>query len=125
MDLQFNIGSEDKIIFDDETDFLEVNRNFDGTPLHWGIVIGTNSIILLVNVTLMILVRIKERNLIDMMVWMDCLANLSIIGIMFLAFPVRVFDNHPSVCFLIEFYRAVALFMNRQQDQNHAQNIQR
>lgn len=111
---QFNIGQEEKAIkFDDETDFIEVNRNFDPTPLHWSIVVGTNSTILIVNLILMFWVKMKERNLIDMMVWMDCLANISIIGVMFLAFPVRVFDNHPSICILIEFYRAVALFMNR------------
>ena len=45
------------------------------------------------------------------MVVLDCLANLSIIGILLLAYPVRVFGN--SLCILIDFYRSYFIIINR------------
>lgn len=104
----------DRIVFDEFWDEfeLEVNRNFPQTPENWGIVIVTNSIILIVNIMVMVWAKFKDRNLIDKLVWLDCVANLSIIGVMFMAFPVRIYGS-TYICIIMDFIRAVALFMNR------------
>ena len=105
----------DKILFDEFEDEsqLEVNRNFPQTTENWLTIILTSSIILMSNMMVMWWAKLKEKNLIDMLVWLDCLANLSTIPVLFLAFPVRNYDTHPNFCFLIEFIRAGSMFLNR------------
>ena len=100
-----------KISFD-EDDFLEVNRNFEWSPLHWSAVLLTCVLILVVNMRVLLFTNIKESKLVDMMVLVDCLANLSIIGVLFLAFPVRIFQD-TRLCYLIETYRGLSLVINR------------
>ena len=56
--------------------------------------------------------KVKEFTLVDMMVLLDCTANIAIIGLMFLAFPVRVWDD-PYLCLLFQFYRAFVATINR------------
>lgn len=104
----------DSIVFDEFTEEseLEVNRDFPQTPENWAIVIVTNTIILIVNIIVMVWAKFKDRNLIDKLVWLDCVANLSIIGVMFMAFPVRIYGN-TNICIIMDFIRAVSLFMNR------------
>ena len=46
------------------------------------------------------------------MVLLDCLANISFIGIMFLVFPIRVWGNS-YLCILITFFRVFVLSLNR------------
>ena len=99
------------ITFDQE-DYLEVNRNFEANTLHWTAVILTCVLIFLVNMRVLLFTNIKESKLVDIMVLVDCLANLSIIGVLFLAFPVRIFQN-PGLCYLIETYRGLSLVINR------------
>ena len=96
----------------DEADFLEVNRNFEWSPLHWSAVLLTCVLILVVNMRVVLFTNIKESKLVDMMVLVDCLANLSIIGVLFLAFPVRIFQD-TRLCYLIETYRGLSLVINR------------
>ena len=96
----------------DEDDFLEVNRNFQPSSLHWSAVLLTCVLILLVNMRVLLFTNIKESKLVDLMVLVDCLANLSIIGVLFLAFPVRIFQD-TSLCYLIETYRGLSLVINR------------
>ena len=105
-------GEGDRIVFDEE-DLMEVNQNFPVNTFNWSVVGLTNMIILLVNIIVLLWAKIKGKNLVDMMVWMDCLANLSLIGVLFLAYPVRVFDDHSYLCGPIEFYRAFSLIINR------------
>ena len=96
----------------DEDDFLEVNRNFQPSSLHWSAVLLTCVLILLVNMRVLLFTNIKESKLVDLMVLVDCLANLSIIGVLFLAFPVRIFQD-TRLCYLIETYRGLSLVINR------------
>ena len=105
----------DMVVFDEfvSASQLGVNRNFPQTTENWIIIILTTSVILVSNVMVMWWARLKERNLIDMLVWLDCLANLSTIAVLFLAFPVRIHDAYPHWCFLIQFIRAVSMFLNR------------
>ena len=105
-------GEGDRIVFDEE-DLMAVNENFPVNTFNWSVVGLTNMIILLVNIIVLLWAKIKGKNLVDMMVWMDCLANLSLIGVLFLAYPVRVFDDHSYICGPIEFYRAFSLIINR------------
>ena len=54
----------------------------------------------------------KENTLVDRMVLLDCLANISIIGVMFLAFPTRVWGSS-LLCLPITFFRSFVLVLNR------------
>ena len=54
----------------------------------------------------------KEFTLVDMMVLQDCAANLAVIGVMCLAFPVRVWGN-PYLCIIFHFYRVFVATINR------------
>ena len=47
-----------------------------------------------------------------MMVLLDCAANLAIIGVMCLAFPVRVWGD-PYLCLIFHFYRVFVATINR------------
>ena len=111
MKIVFN-GDGDYVVLEDE-DLMAVNQNFPENAFNWSVVGLTNLVILVVNIIVLVWARIKGKNLVDMMVWMDCLANLSLIGVLFLAYPVRVFDDHSYLCGPIEFYRAFSLIINR------------
>ena len=47
-----------------------------------------------------------------MMVLLDCASNLAVIGVMCLAFPVRVWGNH-YLCIIFHFYRVFVATINR------------
>lgn len=47
-----------------------------------------------------------------MMVLLDCAANLAVIGVMCLAFPVRVWGD-PYLCIIFHFYRVFVATINR------------
>ena len=57
--------------------------------------------------------KVKEFTLVDMMVLLDCAANIAIIGVMFLAFPVRVWGD-PNLCIIFHFYRVFVVVINRE-----------
>ena len=77
------------------------------------IVFLTNNLtILLVNIVVLVWLKIKENTLVDRMVLLDCLVNISTIGVMFLAFPIRVWGNS-YLCLLITFFRGFVLVLNR------------
>ena len=61
---------------------------------------------------MLVWLKLKERTLVDRMVLLDCLANISFIGIMVLVFPVRVWGNS-YLCILITFFRVFVLSLNR------------
>ena len=46
----------------DQDDFLEVNRNFEWSTLHWSAVITTCVLIFIVNIRVLLFTNIKERN---------------------------------------------------------------
>ena len=54
----------------------------------------------------------EPLTLVDRMVLLDCLANISIIGVMFLAFPTRVWGSS-LLCLPITFFRSFVLVLNR------------
>ena len=45
-------------------------------------------------------------------VLLDCLANISTVAVMFLAFPIRVWGNS-YLCLLITFFRGFVVVLNR------------
>ena len=79
----------------------------------------TNTLtVLLVNIVVLVWLKIKENTLVDRMVLLDCLANISNIGVMFLAFPIRVWGNS-YLCLLISFFRGFVGVLNRCRSLNH------
>ena len=43
----------------DEDELLLINRNFPETPFNWSIIIGSNSVILVVNIVVLLWGKIK------------------------------------------------------------------
>ena len=70
--------------------------------------------VLLVNALVLLMLKMKENTLVDRMVLLDCLANISTIGVMLLAFPIsiRVWGNS-YLCLLITFFRGFVVVLNR------------
>ena len=54
----------------------------------------------------------KEKKLVDLMVVLDCVANIMVIGAMLTTFPIRVW-NDEIVCLVISFYRTYVFALNR------------
>ena len=94
------------------TDVVYVNFNWEISIFNLFTFITNNLTVLLVNVVVLVWLKIKENTLVDRMVLLDCLANISTIGVMFLAFPVRVWGNS-YLCLLITFFRGFVAFLNR------------
>ena len=89
-----------------------INQDFPLTRTNLAIFIANNLTVITVNVLVLVWLKIKERTLVDRMVLLDCLANISFIGVMFLVFPVRVWGNS-YLCILITFFRVFVLSLNR------------
>ena len=89
-----------------------INQDFPLTRTNLAIFITNNLTVITVNVLVLIWLKLKERTLVDRMVLLDCLANIGMIGVMFLAFPVRVWGN-THLCLLITFFRCYVLVINR------------
>ena len=99
-------------IFVDLTETVFVNSNWEMSTFNLIVFITNNLTILLVNIVVLVWLKIKENTLVDRMVHLDCLVNISTIGVMFLAFPVRVWGNS-YLCLLITFFRGFVLVLNR------------
>ena len=54
----------------------------------------------------------KDYTLVDRMVLLDCLANISLIGVITLAFPYRVWGS-TYLCIPISFFRCFVVALNR------------
>ena len=89
-----------------------VNSNWEMSLINLVMFMTNNLTILIVNVVVLVWLKIKENTLVDRMVLVDCLANISTIGVMFLAFPIRVWGNS-YLCLLITFIRSFILVLNR------------
>ena len=89
-----------------------VNSNWEMSLFNLVMFMTNNLTILVVNVVVLVWLKIKENTLVDRMVLLDCLANISTIGVMFLAFPIRVWGNS-YLCILISFFRGFVLVLNR------------
>ena len=103
---------EELNLFIDMKETVYVNSNWEMSIFNVSIFITNNLTILLVNIVVLFWLKIKENTLVDRMVLLDCLANISTIGVMFLAFPIRIWGNS-YLCFLITFFRAYVLVLNR------------
>ena len=93
-------------------DAVYVNFNWEMSIFNLVTFITNTLTVLLVNVVVLVWLKIKENTLVDRMVLLDCLANISNIGVMFLAFPIRVWGNS-YLCLLITFFRGFVGVLNR------------
>ena len=89
-----------------------INQDFPWTTSNLAIFITNNLTVITVNVLVLVWLKLKERTLVDRMVLLDCLANIGMIGVMVLAFPVRVWGN-THLCLFITFFRCYVLVINR------------
>ena len=99
-------------LFFDLKETVYVNSNWEMSNFNVVMFIANNLTILLVNSTVLVWLKIKENTLVDRMVLLDCFANISTIGVMFLAFPIRIWGNS-YLCLLITFFRGFVLVLNR------------
>ena len=99
-------------LFVDLNETVFVNSNWEMSNFNLVLFITNNLTILLVNIVVLVWLKIKENTLVDRMVLLDCLANISTIGVMFLAFPIRIWGNS-YLCLLITFFRGFVLVLNR------------
>ena len=107
----YSQDKEIELYFDSEQ-YIHINLNFPWTTLNLVMFVLNNLTVITVNVLVLIWLKLKERTLVDRMVLLDCLANIGMIGVMFLAFPVRVWGN-THLCLLITFFRVFVLSLNR------------
>ncbi len=101
-----------ELIYVDLKETVYVNSNWEVSIFNLVMFITNNLTILLVNIVVLVWLKIKENTLVDRMVLLDCLANISTIGVMFLAFPIRIWGNS-YLCLLITFFRGCVLVLNR------------
>ena len=100
----------EKIQFVEEA-FL-INKNFPKSFLNVAMFSGTVVVITITNTLVLMWLKLKDRVLIDKMIFMDCVANIGMIGMIFLAFPCRVWSNK-YLCAAITFFRALIVTLNR------------
>ena len=103
--------SEINLSFDFK-DLVYVNFNWKVSIFNLITTITSTLTVLLVNALVLLMLKLKENTLVDRMVLLDCLANISTIGVMFLAYPVRIWGNS-YICLLITFFRGFVVFLNR------------
>ena len=107
----FSNSTEQNLSFELK-DAVHVNLNWEMTIFNLFAFITNTLTVLLVNVVVLVWLKIKENTLVDRMVLLDCIANISNIGVMFLAFPIRVWGNS-YLCLLISFFRGFVGVLNR------------
>ena len=95
-----------------QEDVILVNRNFPSTLFNMIPFVVTNVTIFIVNLLVLLWLKIKENNLVDRMVALDCIANMAVVIVLFLAFPYRIWYS-TYVCYGISFFRCFVLTMNR------------
>ena len=103
--------SEIKLSFD-VNELVYVNFNWKISILNVITTLTSTCTVLLVNALVLLMLKMKENTLVDRMVLLDCLANISTIGVMFLAFPIRVWGN-TYFCLLVTFFRGFVVVLNR------------
>ena len=93
-------------------ELVHVNFNWKVSIFNLISTITCTLTVLLVNALVLLMLKMKENTLVDRMVLLDCLANISTVGVMFLAFPIRVWGNS-YLCLLITFFRGFVVVLNR------------
>ena len=91
-----------------------VHVNFNLEISLYNLILSITSIltVLLVNSLVLLMLKMKEKTLVDRMVLLDCLGNISTVGVMFVTFPIRVWGNS-YLCLLITFFRGFVFVLNR------------
>ena len=93
-------------------ELVYVNLNWKISKFNLISTITCTLTVLLVNSLVLLMLKMKEKTLVDKMVLLDCLANISTVAVMFLAFPIRVWGNS-YLCLLITFFRGFVVVLNR------------
>ena len=93
-------------------DAIPVNQNFPLTLYNLIPFVTTNLTVFVVNLLVLLWLKIKENNLVDRMVALDCIANMAVVIVLFLAFPNRIWYS-TYVCYGISFFRCFVLTMNK------------
>ena len=93
-------------------ELVHVNFNWKVSIFNLISTITCTLTVLLVNALVLLMLKMKENTLVDRMVLLDCLANISTIGVVFLAYPIRVWGNS-YLCLLITFFRGFVVVLNR------------
>ena len=93
-------------------DTVFINQNFPKSVVNITMFLITVTIVAVVNMMVLLWVKVKDRVLIDKMVTMDCVANIMMVGIFFLAFPCRVWSNR-FLCAGITLFRVFTATINR------------
>ena len=106
-----NITTVINLYFDVE-ELVYVNFNWKITNFNLILTITCTLFVLLVNSLVLLMLKMKEKTLVDRMVLLDCLANISTVAVMFLAFPIRIWGNS-YICLLITFFRGFVVVLNR------------
>ena len=96
----------------DVEELIHVNFNWKISKLNLILTLTRIITVLLVNALVLLMLKMKDKTLVDRLVLLDCLANISTIGVMFLAFPIRVWGNS-YLCLLITFVRGFVVVLNR------------
>ena len=97
-------------------DAIPVNKNFPLTVFNLITFVTTNLTVFVVNLLVLLWLKIKENKLVDRMVALDCIANMAVVIVLFLAFPYRIW-HYTSICYGISFFRCFVLTMNRWENQ--------
>ena len=95
----------------DLEELVHVNFNWKISIFNLCLTITCTFTVLLVNALVLLMLKMKENTLVDRMVLLDCLANISTVAVMFLAFPIRVWGNS-YLCLLITFFRGFVVVLN-------------
>ena len=96
----------------DVEELVHVNYNLEISLFNLILPITSTVAVMLVNSLVLLMLKMKEKTLVDRMVLLDCLANISTVGVMFLTFPIRVWGNS-YLCLLITFFRGFVTILNR------------
>ena len=99
-------------LYFDVEELVYVNLNWKISNFNLVSTITCTLTVLLVNSLVLLMLKMKEKTLVDKMVLLDCLANISTVAVMFLAFPIRVWGNS-YLCLLITFFRGFVVVLNR------------
>jgi hypothetical protein len=89
-----------------------LNTDFPTNYLNISMFVVTIVLVLFVNLAVLLWVKVKDRVLVDKMVTMDCISNIMLLLMVFMAFPWRVRGNE-IVCAGITFFRGFTLTLNR------------
>ena len=95
-----------------QEDPIVVNENFPFTLLNMIPFVTTNVTVFIVNLLVLLWLKIKENNLVDRMVALDCITNMAVVIVLFLAFPYRIW-HYTYICYFISFFRCFVLTINR------------